>query len=284
MCNTHHFEGYTFLNVLASGDGTHLYKAIDANHNSVVIKVPRFANSTQSEHSQLSQITHQSIIPLLDSIDTVFGPALVFPFAEGDDLFNSAIVNHSLDEQSLKLVFYHILSALAHLHRSGRMHRDIKPENILLSDASPDSAVLADFGAACTIERACLDPAFPGTQCYAAPEVWSGRPYNEKVDVWAVGVSAYVTVAKCFPFLAPVGSLEMADEIVGGLRNAVRIRQFLDASKEFQEFIEAMLTVDIEMRPTAEEAMEFAWFGELRNGKGGRMRGMEVDVGEVPSI
>ena len=85
------------------------------------------------------------------------------------------------------------LRGLASLHAKPNpvIHRDIKPENILVADF--DRAVgptepwikLADFGLATQGTR-CRHGA--GTWLYTAPEVFFGRPFNSKVDIWSLGV------------------------------------------------------------------------------------------------
>ena len=85
------------------------------------------------------------------------------------------------------------LRGLASLHAKPNpvIHRDIKPENILVADidrgVGPTESwiKLADFGLATQGTR-CRDGA--GTWLYTAPEVFFGRPFNSKVDIWSLGV------------------------------------------------------------------------------------------------
>jgi hypothetical protein len=76
--------------VISSGSYTTIYKTACQNCDTVAIKVPTRAASTAVEHYYLSRIAHPSIIELLDSVQTPLGPALVIPYAAGDDLFNAA--------------------------------------------------------------------------------------------------------------------------------------------------------------------------------------------------
>ncbi len=41
-----------------------------------------------------------------------------------------------------------------------------------------------------------------GTKAFAAPEVYSGFPYNEKVDSWSAGTILYFMLSGCLPFEA----------------------------------------------------------------------------------
>ena len=67
------------------------------------------------------------------------------------------------------------------------MHRDLKLENILLNNNL--DAKLSDFGVAKfmnNMENSCV-----GTPLYMAPEVKNDENYNEKCDIWSLGIIIY---------------------------------------------------------------------------------------------
>lgn len=80
------------------------------------------------------------------------------------------------------------------------MHRDLKPENILIdvSDHSKPKVKITDFGFATKIEKninLCC-----GSPIYMAPEIFEGKEYNEKVDIWALGVITYILLSGKAPY------------------------------------------------------------------------------------
>jgi formylglycine-generating enzyme required for sulfatase activity/predicted Ser/Thr protein kinase len=99
-----------------------------------------------------------------------------------------------------------IAEGLAALHASGVIHRDLKPENVMLT--AQGKIKLLDFGLA----RAAAAPsdhgpaagrpvfdgasiaAASGTPGYMAPEQCAGKPIDERVDVFALGVILYELV------------------------------------------------------------------------------------------
>lgn len=110
-------------------------------------------------------------------------------------------------------VAFPLLATIARLHELNIIHRDIKLENIFL-DAS-GRVRLGDFGLTMSMrQEAAISPV--GTVEYMAPEVvalpsvdmvTSGRvrastipPTDEKVDIWAVGVTLYELVTGRLPF------------------------------------------------------------------------------------
>ena len=91
------------------------------------------------------------------------------------------------------------MSAVHHLHEQSITHRDIKPENILFTHRGADAAVkLTDFGLS-TMKTGRLT-AKCGTPSYCAPELLSGIGYGREVDLWALGVVAYVLMVGDLPF------------------------------------------------------------------------------------
>jgi serine/threonine-protein kinase len=90
-------------------------------------------------------------------------------------------------------------TGLEHVHESGFMHLDFKPENVLVTRNA--SVRLADFDLSLPIPKS---PAKlsknPGTPAYMAPEQLRGDPVDQRVDIFAFGVSAYELLTNYKPF------------------------------------------------------------------------------------
>jgi serine/threonine protein kinase len=156
--------------------------------------------STVHDHSQyvLNEIriqswaTHQHIVSLFHFYSDEYFVHLLMELVVGDNLA-VRLTKHKLMPQQIKRVIFQLLSALAFLHSNQVVHRDIKPENVLVLDNDFQMVKLCDFGFAYHGQRVgndCL-----GTVDYMAPEMVSGEHYDEKVDVWALGVMLYDMLA-----------------------------------------------------------------------------------------
>jgi len=65
------------------------------------------------------------------------------------------------------------------------IHRDIKPENIICVDKTYK---ITDFG---SLQGGTAGDQFIGTTLYMPPELLKNQNYNQKLDVWSLGVSLF---------------------------------------------------------------------------------------------
>lgn len=69
-----------------------------------------------------------------------------------------------------------------------------------MTTKGPDALLkLADFGISKILSDEMLNTNC-GTPIYMAPEIWQGKPYNEKVDIWSIGVVMYYLLTGNHPF------------------------------------------------------------------------------------
>ena len=80
------------------------------------------------------------------------------------------------------------------------IHRDIKSHNVFLSE---DGTVkLGDFGISKILEGSKSRASTTiGTPFYISPEMVKGEKYNEKTDLWSLGVLLYEMCALKYPFI-----------------------------------------------------------------------------------
>jgi len=89
-------------------------------------------------------------------------------------------------DQDLEILLLHLKPIVDHLQLSKFMHRDIKPANIVMPTDGSIGASLIDFSLS-TSKQVSSD--FSVITCwYRAPEVFMKVPYDQKVDVWSMGL------------------------------------------------------------------------------------------------
>jgi len=152
-----------------------------------------------------------------------------------------------------------LLDGVHYMHSQQIAHRDLKAENVLIF--SNGIIKVGDFGF-CK-ESMDLSATFCGSKSYSAPEILQGINYDIfKVDVWSLGVIAYVMTSNMMPFREDVEHNWM---IVEAQRN--RRYHYPCTSSGIPLLshfccitIDAMLTLDATSRPNAHDCKRLPWF------------------------
>jgi len=106
-----------------------------------------------------------------------------------------------LSEPDIVRIAGDVARALQFAHGRGLIHRDLKPDNILIQ--SDGTAVLSDFGIARAVSGYVASTGVNmtiGTPQYLSPEQAQGRPLDQRVDFYALGVTLYKAATGEVPF------------------------------------------------------------------------------------
>lgn len=154
-------------------------------------------------------------------------------------------------EAQVAYVMRRTLKALAYLASNNKVHRDIKPANIML--CGDGKTKLGDLGIAKDLKP-------DGTLCdrigsvlYLAPEIARDCPYNAKVDVWSLGITAVELMVGRAP-----RSSDRTKEILKQLvtESTAPVLHLPCASPACIAFLQRILQVDPAKRPTASELLQ----------------------------
>jgi hypothetical protein len=109
--------------------------------------------------------------------------------------------DQGIDAGELIGVLRQVCKGLGAAHAAGIVHRDIKPENILLveEDGRAGMVKIVDFGVA-TILGGEGGSQIAGTPQYMAPEQIAGGDFDGRVDMYALGCTAYEMMVGHPPF------------------------------------------------------------------------------------
>ena len=136
------------------------------------------------------------------------------------------------------------------------MHRDLKPENVLIDKEQNNCIKIIDFGTSIKHDDQVLTNTH-GTSYYIAPEVLL-KKYNEKCDVWSVGVMLYILLSGKPPFDGNTDN-EITDQVKIGKYN-ITSGIWSQISEEAKTLIKKMMTYNYKQRISAREALEDPWF------------------------
>jgi len=93
-----------------------------------------------------------------------------------------------------------------------------------------------------------------GSDQYTAPEVHHGDGYDEKVDVWSLGVVMYILLCGS----PPLSDME-AHIISGSWRPRFREPQWEGISLAARDLVSALLHMDARQRPSAAQILKHPW-------------------------
>jgi calcium-dependent protein kinase len=220
----------------------------------------------------LKDVDHANIVRLFEVYDTPTHVYFVMELCSGGHL-GELLAKQSgkcLPEDWAKQIIRQLVSAVAHLHGRGICHRDIKLQNILMEHSMNKSAQikLIDFGYGSRFIGALPMRTKCGTPYTTAPEVLR-ESYDERCDVWSVGVVSFIVLSGKRPFeildvpgqLAEAGKAAMMTNILMG-RFSYNPTYWSRVSAQGVEFVDMLLHHDYKTRVYAQEALEHPWLQE----------------------
>ncbi len=232
---------------------------------------------------------HPNLLNFRASFESPVNIHIVTELCSGGDLFsflNNTEFEPQLESDASRVVAK-LLDVINACHTQGCTHLDVKLENIMRRKDGPEidsgDIVLVDFGhcrplpdpsksalggLGSTLPREQLTRPV-GSPSYAAPEVVLKCEYNERSDMWSIGIVTYVLLHGYLPFphlqlkrwrdftvqdySAPSNSPFRFEEDWHGL------------SPECLDFCKRTLTVDPEHRISFEDALKHPWIKEQKS-------------------
>lgn len=174
---------------------------------------------------------------------------IVMDYIRGGSL-HDVILNHpSWFNGSAKIaLIYAIAIGMSDIAGRGIIHRDLKPMNILLDEKHLPR--ICDFGSSRLFDpdtSVTEDPDI--TARYAAPELYGSNGYNNKVDVYAFGVTLYEILAEKLAFQG-MTRLQLMGHVVGGKREEIDSKVITPFA---EELIKSCWAQEPENRPSFDD-------------------------------
>ncbi|KAI0165875.1 kinase-like protein [Xylariaceae sp. FL1272] len=206
-----------------------------------------------------SNLRHPNILQLFGHFHDSKRIFLILEFAAKGELYKHLRRENRFPEWKASQYIAQMASALRYLHRKHVIHRDIKPENILMGVHG--EIKISDFGWSVHApnnrrETMC------GTLDYLPPEMVksgsSDNSYNEKIDLWSLGVLAY-------EFL--VGEAPFEDTPVMTQRRIARADMTIPSfvSPEARDLIKRLLVLDPDKRLPLDQVQKHPWIVKYSN-------------------
>ncbi|GIW93489.1 MAG: serine/threonine protein kinase [Pirellulaceae bacterium] len=157
-----------------------------------------------SEGEIASQIRHPRVVETYEyGLTTENQPYLLMEYLEGPGL-QQLVFNRDPVLQQLRVrLVRQMAEALKAVHDAGFIHRDICPRNFLFTTRDCTDIKLIDFGLTLPARKEFMQPGNrTGTPLYMAPEIIRRRHTDQRVDIFAFGVTAYHIITYELPWPA----------------------------------------------------------------------------------
>ena len=226
----------------------------------------------------LKKLDHPKILKIVDFYSTLKKYYIITEYCPEGELFNEIIKVGKFDEGQAAFIINQILKAIAYCHKNNIIHRDIKPENLMITNREKNGCLqvkLIDFGTAKIFEKGHQENKYVGSSYYMAPEIIK-RKYDEKCDLWSIGVILYILLTGRPPF---DGNDD--DEILENVKKGVYDKwayPFPLLSPHAKDLIFNLLQYDPKKRLSAEEALDHPWFKTAEFKKKDKVNSIPIEL------
>jgi len=246
---------------------------------SIALKVmnlsPDSLNLITSEIQIMKMTRHKNIVGYVDSYIVDNNKKLWIAMEYMDNGCLTEVLEqfevYRMGEPEIAWVCGEVLKGLAYIHSRHRIHRDIKSDNLLIG--SNGEVKIADFGYAAQLsQQKQKRNTVVGTPYWMAPELIRGHDYDNKVDIWSLGIVVMEMAEGDPPYMEfpPLRSLFLIST-----RGIPDLKEPNRWSNEFREFVKLCLKTDPDERPNADSLLQHDF---VKKGikEGGRRKLMDL--------
>ncbi|CAD8175532.1 unnamed protein product [Paramecium octaurelia] len=176
----------------------------------------------------------------------------------------------NLKFEDIQIIALNLAQSIKQLHQRGICHRDLKPDNILIGDNL--ALKLIDFGVSKRflvkgkVTKKIDMWTRTGSLFYQAPEIFLGGGYDEKVDIWSIGIILYQLLVGQLPFQQDtiLDTIEMIRDSEINVKNQAAFKLL---NKLEQDLLKRLLKKDPEKRLSAEDFVLHPWIHRRQHKK-----------------
>lgn len=175
---------------------------------------------------------------------------LVYEYCNGGTLGDYIKIKKRLSEDDTLKIFYQLRSAFELLNKEKILHRDLKPNNILFHNGV---IKVADFGFCKEMLKDEMTQTMVGSPIYMAPEVLKGSVYDNRADIWSLGVILYEMLYGFCPF-----EESSIPKLINLIDNTLlKFPVDVQISNQIKVLLKRMMTIKYRERITAAELLKY---------------------------
>ena len=262
-------EIYSFSDKLEKGKFGPIKKGFNKKTKKQVV-ISLFAKKYMSQ-SDFEQITnqiqilkiakHPNIGKLIDVYETTDFIYLISEYYPGLDLFDYFEKrNFQLKEKNVARIIQQLCSVIYFLGEYGIIHRDLKLENILMTNETDNADIkILDFFSAVFISPKYYQNEIIGSISYASPEILENKPWDQKTDLWSLGIITYFLLTGFLPFEDENNDERNVARKIIKLPVSYPENIWKNISYIAKDFVENLLQKNPENRMNIKQCLEHPW-------------------------
>ena len=218
----------------------------------------KLKNQINSEMNLMKKINHPNIVKLYDIyFDNEKFIYFILEYCEQGDLYKF-LNKRTMKEKYAKKYMIQLVEGLKYLYEKKIIHRDLKPQNIMITK---DNIVkIIDFGFARYFESNKMLNTLCGTPLYMAPEIICDNNYNNKSDLWSIGIILYEIIFGVRPYNG-----NNLTNLMKCINNSeINFPKKINISNDCKELIKKLLIKEPILRINWDDFFNHKWFDNLK--------------------
>lgn len=210
-------HGYRLEKIIHTGRDIDIWAASTSDGRDVALKVPsqsavltkEIVNNLRWEAEVMQSMDHENVIELVALHDDDGIPVIVTEYFQGGNVESLRTQQKDLVDYYLHTIMVQACKGLEHVHNKGYIHMDVKPGNMLMSKSGLLKLIDFSISKKHSIAKRKIVSWFSkrrrysrieGTRSYVAPEVLAKKDYDQRADIYSLGITLYVLLTDKFPF------------------------------------------------------------------------------------
>ena len=164
------------------------------------------------------------------------------------------------NSEEIKEILLQLNNVFRKMQENNIVHRDIKLHNILVKYLNEEKTkfkvLLSDYGVSNQLSSMTKNyKTHAGTQIIMAPEILSGKEYNNKCDLWSLGINIYQLYTKKPPYSGQYDNmiLKQIDKLGQSVLEIIK-------DKKLKDLLSKLLVKDPEKRISWEDYFNHEFF------------------------
>ena len=199
-------------------------------------------------------------VEIYGSFDTEKEFIIAMELCDNTLFYELAKTKNGFNEKEIKDILLQLNNVFRKLNDNNIVHRDIKLHNILVKYINEEKTkfkvLLSDYGVSNQLNNITQKyKTFAGTKIIMAPEILKGEEYNNKCDLWSLGIIIYQLYTKNIPYSGEVDNaiLKQIKDLGQSILDKIK-------DKQLKDLLSKLLVEEPEKRISWEEYFEHNFF------------------------